>query len=411
MLRLLAAWFAAVLARTRIEHCCLAHAESCCGALAFSMTELPDARSEARQSILFLNLHLKGSARLLNDLLRHGDSRKYRVTLMFLTGEVVDPGEVPDGVRVIAVDYFSSALWRLAGIFAITRLCWTHDFIVGYWELTPTYMALIAASLALKRPVGWVHVDLSSIFRYGMRPLVHRKMMWLFYPWLRRTIACSDSVARDLRNEFGLRNVLSIPNSLDLDRINAMACEALPPEFSQLFDCPVVISIGGLTFQKGHDVLVRAFARVKQAGYPHHLIIVGEGNERDRLQILIRELNLTDTVHLTGYVKNPYPLLKKAELFVLSSRFEGFALVLVEAMELRVPIVSTDCDSGPREVLADGECGMLVPVEDDYALAQGMIRVLSDAELARRLTALAFREAKKRDVKLWVQKFIQAIVA
>ncbi len=353
---------------------------------------------------------LAGSGRLLSDLTRHIDHDRHRVTIFLLTARPVARRELAGGVTLIGGDYFSTCFRKLAGVFAIYRLCRNHDFIVSYPELTPTYMTILAAMMAFKRPVGGVHVHLSAIFRNHLRPAIHSRIVPLLYPCLRKTIAVSDGVAEDLRNRFGLRNVISLPNSIDLDRIEAMAREEISPDFEILFENPVLMSIGMLGFQKGQDILLRAFARVRNAGYPHHLIIAGGGEDPEKLRSLARELNLMDSVHLIGYVNNPYPLLKRAALFVLSSRYEGFALVLAEAMALGIPVVSTDCDAGPREVLADGRCGVLVPVEDPEALAQGIIRVLDDDELAHTLREAGLCEVRKRDVKLWSGKFVEAIV-
>jgi glycosyltransferase involved in cell wall biosynthesis len=362
------------------------------------------------QSILFVTLYLKGSSRLLTDKLRYVNRHKYRATILLLTGEIGSIEELPEGVRLLAGDYFSTFWRKIAGILLIARMSWRHDTVVGYSELTPTYMTALGCWMAFKRPFGMVHVHLSTLLRLGMRPHVHRRIVSLFYPLLRKVIGCSDAVAEDLRKEFGLRNVVSIPNSIDLDRVATMAHEELPEVFASMFDRPALVTIGMFGFQKGHDILLQAFQRVVEKGYPHNLIIVGSGNGRDGIEVLIRALKLESRVHLTGYVTNPYPLLRRADLFVLSSRFEGFAIVLAEAMALGVPIVSTDCDAGPREVLAGGRCGVLVPVDDSEALARGIVEVLSDPDLAERLRGLGLKEATRRDVKKWSQPFIDALV-
>jgi len=308
-------------------------------------------------SILFVTLYLKGSSRLLTDKLRYLDPSRYRATILLLTGEIVSTEEVPDGVLLLAGDYFSTFWRKIAGIFLIARMSWSHDTVVGYSELTPTYMTALGSWMAFKRPLGMVHVHLSTLLRLGLRPRIHHRIVSLFYPLLRKVIGCSDAVADDLRREFGLRNVVSIPNSIDLDRVAAMARQEVPGVFVPIFDRPALVTIGMFGFQKGHDILLRAFKRVVEKGYPHNLIIVGSGDGREEIEALIRTLNLESRVHLTGYVKNPYPLLRRADLFVLSSRFEGFAIVLAEAMALGVPIVSTDAMRDPARCLLRGAAG------------------------------------------------------
>ena len=149
------------------------------------------------------------------------------------------------------------------------------------------------------------------------------------------------------------------------------------PEHSWFLDggAPVILSAGRFTDQKGFATLIRAFALVT-AQVPCRLVIVGEGRERKRLERLIRGLGLTERISLPGWLENPFALMARASLFVVSSTYEGFSRVLVEAMACGCPCVSTDCPAGPAEILGNGEYGALVPVGDVSALADAMYRVL-----------------------------------
>jgi glycosyltransferase involved in cell wall biosynthesis len=139
-------------------------------------------------------------------------------------------------------------------------------------------------------------------------------------------------------------------------------------------DRPVIVAVGRLKGQKDFPTLLRAFAALKR---PARLIILGEGPDREALERLRSELGLTDSVDLPGFTDNPYAWMRAADLFVLSSRYEGSPNVLVEAMAVGTPVVATDCPSGPRVLLRDGELGPLVPVGDSDALAAAMDRVLA----------------------------------
>jgi glycosyltransferase involved in cell wall biosynthesis len=138
-----------------------------------------------------------------------------------------------------------------------------------------------------------------------------------------------------------------------------------------------VLGVGRLTAQKAFSVLIEAFARVRKS-QPARLLILGEGEERPMLEALIRQLGLEQDVDLPGFVSNPYPYMAHAALFVLSSRWEGLPTVLVEAMSLRTPVIATDCPSGPREILGDGQYGHLVPVDDPCALAMAIQNFLAN---------------------------------
>jgi glycosyltransferase involved in cell wall biosynthesis len=139
---------------------------------------------------------------------------------------------------------------------------------------------------------------------------------------------------------------------------------------------PVVLAVGRLTRQKGFNILIRAFSRVRRTRAVR-LMILGEGEERPFLEDLIRQLGLEQEVSLPGFVQNPYPYMQRASLFVLSSRWEGLPTVLVEALYLGTPIISTDCPGGSREILRDGQYGQLVPVDDPFVLADAMELALS----------------------------------
>lgn len=136
----------------------------------------------------------------------------------------------------------------------------------------------------------------------------------------------------------------------------------------------VVVTVGRLAEPKAYDVLLRAHALATQ---PHDLVIVGDGPDRAALEGLAAELGISDTVHFTGFLSDPQPLIARADLFVLSSRYEGLGLVLVEALAHGTPVISTDC-AGPRYVLDHGRLGDLVPVEDAQLLATAIDRHLSD---------------------------------
>lgn len=138
---------------------------------------------------------------------------------------------------------------------------------------------------------------------------------------------------------------------------------------------PVVLGVGRLQAQKDFSTLVRAFARLRRRR-PLRLVILGEGNEAAGLEQQVRQLGVEDDVDFPGFVSNPLAWMARADVFVLPSRSEAFGMVLVEAMASGCPVVSTDCPSGPREILDHGRYGALVPVGDDESMATEIERVL-----------------------------------
>jgi glycosyltransferase involved in cell wall biosynthesis len=194
-----------------------------------------------------------------------------------------------------------------------------------------------------------------------------------FYPWADRITAVSEGVADDLAQAAGIprERIQVIYNPVVTPEFKAKTEAPLDHPWFAPGEPPVVVGAGRLTIQKDFPALIRAFARVRQAR-PARLLILGEGEERSALEAVVRQLGVERDVSLPGFVSNPYPYMRRAALFVLSSRWEGLPGVLIEAMYCGARLVATDCPSGPREILADGRYGQLVPVGDVAALADAV---------------------------------------
>lgn len=198
-----------------------------------------------------------------------------------------------------------------------------------------------------------------------------------FYPWADAIAAVSEGVAADLSE------VVRLPR----ERIDVIYNPVVTPELHELKRAavddpwlapgqpPVLLAVGRLTAQKDFPTLLRAFARVRRER-DARLLILGEGEDRGALEALVSELGLTESVRLPGFVANPYGRMSRAALYVLSSRWEGLPTVLIEGLACDLPIVSTDCPSGPREILDGGRFGALVPVRDEQALARAILAAL-----------------------------------
>jgi glycosyltransferase involved in cell wall biosynthesis len=152
---------------------------------------------------------------------------------------------------------------------------------------------------------------------------------------------------------------------------------------------PQLIAVGRLHRDKGFDILLEAFSLLKERHPQWRLIVLGEGEERERLEVLRDSLRLGERVSFPGRVKDPYSFLTQATLFVMPSRTEGFPLALCEALACGLPSICTDCAGGVRDIIRDGVNGVLVPKEDAPALARALARLMDDEDERRRLAARA----------------------
>lgn len=226
----------------------------------------------------------------------------------------------------------------------------------------------------------WANIRTRVVLReasslVNARSVLKRQAMRWLYRRADMLIAVSRGVAEDLRS-LGLPGdrIRVIHNPVDPGRLRSLADNG--PNLPEINDTPYVVALGRLTEAKDYLTLLRAYAASKLR-HSHRLVIVGEGEQRARLEIAVLELGLVDRVLLPGALDNPFRVLAGAALLVLSSRWEGYPNVLLEALALGVPVVSTDCRHGPRELLDGGRHGRLVPVGNAAALASAM-----DAELA-----------------------------
>jgi glycosyltransferase involved in cell wall biosynthesis len=211
-----------------------------------------------------------------------------------------------------------------------------------------------------------------------------------WYPHADAIVAVSKGVADDLSRLAHLpRNrITTIFNAVDMNRIRELATAPVTDEWFADGAAPVLLAVGRLAPQKDYSTLLRAFALVRK----HHsvrLVILGEGPERERLQDEAVGLGIAADFKMPGAVPNPFPYMARARLFVMSSAWEGLPTVLMEALACGCPIVSTDCQSGPREILDEGSIGALVAVGDHEALATAILRGLDAAPDRERLTRRA----------------------
>ena len=203
-------------------------------------------------------------------------------------------------------------------------------------------------------------------------------LMRQWYPRADAIVAVSSGVAGDLGDfaDVPRQRITTIYNGIDIDRVLALSSAPVEDPWFAAGSPPVILAVGRLDPQKDYPTLLKAFAIVR-ASFEARLLILGEGAERQRLQALVENLGNGRDVRMPGAEANPYRYMGRARLLVLSSAWEGLPTVMLEALTCGCPIVSTNCSSGPGEMLDRGVFGELVPPGDAQALAAAMLRALA----------------------------------
>jgi glycosyltransferase involved in cell wall biosynthesis len=257
-------------------------------------------------------------------------------------------------------------------------------------------------------------VHTTSHFHSGSMAVANRTMVRLTYRLADKVIAVSQGVRNDLIENYGVprRKVQVIHNPIDPAQINRRASERPPVELPDRY----ILGSGRLAPNKNFRLLIQAYLA---SGISDKLVIMGEGDERGMLVELISKLRLCDRVFLIGYVDNPYPIIRSARVFVSSSNAEGFPNALVEAMALGCPVVATDCDTGPMEILTGqttprcndvtfGAYGILVPPNSVPCLASA-IRTACGDEVRAGYSRRGRQRASDFDVSNSVAQYWSAI--
>lgn len=249
-----------------------------------------------------------------------------------------------------------------------------------------------------------VSTDLASY--KGFKAWLKPRMLRFMYRRAEAVVCVSHGVADDLVEQGLSRSLVGvIHNPVMNANIDALAAEPVDHPFFKPGMPPVLIGVGRLTLQKDYPNMLQAFATVRKRGHDVNLVILGIGELKQQIEMQIDDLELNDHVSLAGFAANPYAYISKARMFVMSSQWEGLPTVLMEALACGTPVVSTDCPSGPYEILDKGAFGELCPVNDAIALADAIER-----SLARPVDPQKLRDrAKVYAADLAIDKYVDVL--
>jgi GalNAc-alpha-(1->4)-GalNAc-alpha-(1->3)-diNAcBac-PP-undecaprenol alpha-1,4-N-acetyl-D-galactosaminyltransferase len=364
-----------------------------------------------RIAVVISSLGGGGAERVVVDLCRHLRDSGREVTLITLSGDDPDAYAVPAGVRRERMEIRRSAgslldtiQFSLRHLAAMRRkiMSLSPDVVVSFVDQTNvrTVLGLFGTGIPVivSERVHPAHNPISRGWRVARR---------LTYPFAAAVTVQTEDGAEWFRRWTRVRHLVVISNAARYPQdLGADFAEA-PTSASR----PLILAIGRLIRQKGFDLLFEAFHRSRLFESGWHLTVLGEGIERWSLTQQAAKLGIAEALALPGRVDDVGRWLKRADLFVLSSRYEGFPNALMEAMQLGLPCISFDCPSGPREMIEDNGNGCLVPAEDIDGLSEALRRLAIDVDLRRRLAAEATKISDRFSPAIVYKRWLQLIDA
>jgi glycosyltransferase involved in cell wall biosynthesis len=367
-------------------------------------------------------LEFGGAERFLIDLLK-GHSREVKPILLTfshlqphlegLPCQVLwldDLGIEPSQISAIFFKQHARSTWHvvreLAGVIKREK----PELVVGVLHIAALLLAVARDLFGVKAPfVANLHGHATGYLQGEVKPALLRALNGLLLRYLcaraEAIIVPGRGIADDLVECFQVASakIRWVPSGLALESIRQRMCEPVKAPWETMA-VPLVLGVGRLTPEKAFGLLIEAVA-ILRTRIPARLIILGEGVERARLERRCKELGLSDDVILPGFEPNPFRYMHLAQTLVLSSIHEGLGMVLLEAMACGCPVVATDCPSGPQEIIQDGENGLLVPVNDPPAIADALLRVLTDAMLRQRLIQGGFHRVSAFTISRMVEGY------
>ena len=354
-----------------------------------------------KKKILFIieSLAGGGAEKVLSVIVKYFDYEKYEVTVCPIVDEGIYCEEVRRQVTHYKpiISYKGSSLGRLWNrikyklVYSYLPLSWVYnlfipqgnDIEIAFCEGYVT--KLLAHANSQTKKIAWIHTDLkdnSWPIKLGIYKDIDEERKT--YSVFNKIVCVSQSARQSFCNLYGLENkTIVIYNLIDVSDIRSKIIEKRRENDGK----PRLISVGRLVPQKGYGRLLKVIKRLHDNGYSIHLLILGEGDERITLEKYVESHDMQSYVSLTGFSTNPYTEMSESDLFVSSSRAEGFSLVIAEAMVLGIPVISTYC-SGPNELLQEGKYGMLVDNSEE-GLFQGIKTLLNDQTKLEKLRKLA----------------------
>ena len=362
-------------------------------------------------SVLFLipTLDRGGAENVLVDLVNHMDQSKFRITVQTLFDKDSQKGRLREGIEYKTFLYHqfhgnSRLLARIpAGLLYRLIVKKRYDVVISYLE-GPTTHIVSGCPYKDSRKVAWIHVEMDNErqLSVGFRSIskaIHA------YENLDKLVFVAGTVREAFEKVAGssFSKTEVVYNSIDTEKILEMACE---PMEETVYDSGEfnIISVGRIVDAKGFDRLAVVQKQLRAAGYRTHIYILGSGKKKQAIEAFVAENGIADSFTFLGFQENPYKYVSQADLFVCSSRREGFSTAVSEALVLGIPVVSTCC-SGARELLGENNEYGIVTENSEEAFYQGIKKLLDDPTLLSHYR----KEAEKRGECFGTAKTVKAV--
>lgn len=252
----------------------------------------------------------------------------------------------------------------------------SFDSVISFGE-SASLLSLLSEHNSKK--ILSVRVAIDEGLGKGLYATISKLLIKIFYKKADLIVTVSKKLEEDCKKLVGDSVALyHIPNMYPIDNIREKANEPLPEEYRFLEDEDYIINVGSLCYQKGQDLLIEAYSKLGDLKNNYKLVLVGRGPDKGKLLKLVEELDLKDKVIFVDFQSNPYNFMKNSSLFVLSSRYEGFPNVLMEAMICGKAVVAFDCPTGPNEIIKNGIDGILIDKIDEQLLSSKLENLLLD---------------------------------
>ncbi len=332
-----------------------------------------------------------GAERAMLDLAQGLSSHGVRVELVLARAEGAYLEQVPEGLPVVDL----GAARVLASLPALVRHLRQRKPEVVFSTLSHANIVALWAQKLARVPTRVVvrQANTSGVGkgrRVSLKGALYRALLRRSYRRAHAVVAVSEGVASDLARLVGIprERIQVMHNPVVTPELLSMSEAPLDHPWFAVEEPPVVLGVGRLTAQKDFPTLLQAFARVR-AQRQARLVLLGKGEDEGALRALAVELGVEEDVDMPGFVANPFSFMRRAAVFVLSSRWEGLPNALIQALALGTPVVATDCPSGPREILEGGRWGRLVPVGDVGEMAQAILAAIDEPPASPEVRAQA----------------------